>query len=139
MNMNQTFYMPIEKEYCVVGSDGGIEGEPIANNHPRGAGCFSRAIYKMKKKGYKLEFILSKVTNIPASLIPGKDMKKRGKLQVGAIADITVFDFEKIRDISTIQNPNGFSKGIEYVLIGGKLAFKKGKIIGYYGKLIKRK
>ncbi|MCP4481289.1 MAG: amidohydrolase family protein [bacterium] len=138
MSLAQTFFLPIEKQYACVASDGGIENDPIANNHPRGAGCFSRAISLMRDKGYSLDFIISKLTVIPASIIRSPDLAKRASLEPGFVADITIFNLDKVKDKATITNPNLFSQGIKYVIVNGEIAVDNTEIKGYYGQPIKR-
>ena len=138
MPLASTFIPAIEEAFVCIASDGGIEKQPIANNHPRGAGNFATSISIMRQKGYPIETIIAKITTLPASFVPNEQMKKRGKIEVGKIADITIFDFEKVKSRATIDNPNKISEGIEFVIVGGKLALDRGKILGHYGREIKR-
>jgi dihydroorotase len=46
-------------------------------------------------------------------------MKKKGRIQEGADADITVFDLGTIVDTATFQDELSFSKGVVHVLVGG--------------------
>ena len=48
------------------------------------------------------------------------EMRKKGRISVGADADIVIFDPEKIKDNATVAMPNRFSSGIAYVIIAGK-------------------
>ena len=48
-------------------------------------------------------------------------LTKKGRLQMGADADITIFDPATVADQSTIDNPAQMAKGIEYVLVMGQL------------------
>ena len=54
-------------------------------------------------------------------------MRFKGRIQVGADADITVFNPETIIDKATFEEGLKFSEGIEYVLVNGVLVLKKGK------------
>jgi dihydroorotase/N-acyl-D-amino-acid deacylase len=43
-------------------------------------------------------------------------------------ADITVFDPETIRDVSTFEDPNHYSVGVRHVLVNGRAVIEEGKI-----------
>ncbi len=74
------------------------DGIPYFNGpaHPRGAGTFARVLgrYARDKKSLPLMYALRKMTLMPAERLSGAapQMMKKGRLQVGADADITVFD-----------------------------------------------
>ena len=47
-------------------------------------------------------------------------MARRGRVQSGAVADITVFDPTTIIDTSTIADPAREAEGVRHVLVGGR-------------------
>ena len=49
-------------------------------------------------------------------------MKNRGRIQPGTIADITMFDPQKISDRADVSNPAQESLGVVHVMVNGKLA-----------------
>ncbi len=49
-------------------------------------------------------------------------MKNRGRIQPGAIADITMFDPQEISDRADVSNPAQESVGIVHVMVNGQLA-----------------
>ena len=51
-----------------------------------------------------------------------------GYLKEGYMADITVFDENKIKDTATYEDPVSIPKGIEYVMINGSLTYFQGEI-----------
>jgi len=124
--LDKTVKPALMEDFCMIGSDGGIETEPHANNHPRGAACFSVAIRYALSEKIPLEKMLDKMTGLSANLV-GKPMNGRGELKSGNIADITVFNPQVIDGMATNANPNQFSKGIELVVVNGKIALEKGK------------
>ncbi len=128
MPAEKTINLALEKDFCMIGSDGGIEREPIANSHPRGAGCFATAIRHAINIKMPLEKILHKITALPASVV-APAMNDRGVLKDGNIADITIFDLETINGKGTVANPNQFSSGIEAVFVNGELTYQNKKII----------
>lgn len=56
-------------------------------------------------------------------------MKKKGRLQVGADADITLFDPKTIIDRATYTKPAQYSAGIEYVFVNGIAVIDHGVLI----------
>lgn len=125
--LQSTVDLALKEDFCMIGSDGGIEYEPHANSHPRGAGCFSTSIRHAINIGMPLERILEKMTTLPRSLILPA-MKDRGVMTDGAWADLTVFDSSKVNGNATVINPNQFSDGIEMVFVNGKPAYRNGKL-----------
>ena len=109
--------------WVMVGSDAILESDH--NNHPRSAGCFSRFIgkYARDKEVISLLDALSRITILPARLLgtASPSMNLRGRLQVGAIADITVFDPTQIVDRATVADPAQESVGVVHVMVGGQL------------------
>lgn len=132
MPLATTVDLALKEDFCMIGSDGGIEYEPHANSHPRGAGCFSTAIRHGLDIGMSLESILGKITTMPRNLILPA-MKDRGVLADDAWADLTVFDPAKVNGKATVTNPNQFSDGIEMVFVNGKSVYRNGKLDSFSG------
>ncbi len=109
------------------------DGIPFLNGpaHPRGAGTFARVLgrYTRDKKGLPLMDALRKMTLMPAERLSGAapQMKQKGRLQVGADADITVFDAARILDLSTYEKGDIPSRGVAHVLVGGTFVVRDGK------------
>jgi len=136
MPLEKTVDLALREDFCMIGSDGGIQFEPRANSHPRGAGCFATAIRHALDIGLPLEKILQKITVLPRSvMLPA--LRERGLLEEGAIADLTVFDPATIRGNATVENPNQFSSGIDLVIVNGKIAFRDGTLSAKNGSAIK--
>lgn len=123
----------------MVASDG-----IIANGlgHPRAAGTFPRVLGKYVREEKVVDLItgLRKMTLEPAKRL---DMENRkGDIHVGADADITIFDPETIIDGPKFENIDIPNKGIDYVIVNGKIALKDnefindraGKFIAYQDK-----
>lgn len=110
------------------------EGKP----HPRSYGTFSRVLGRFcrEKKLISEEKAIQKMTGLPAQKV---GLDKRGLIQEGYFADITIFNPEKITDKSTFTEPHQYSQGIEYVIVNGKITVNNGKHTGTTNGCILRK
>ena len=101
--------------------------------HPRGQGTFSRVLghYVREEKALDLMTALRKMTLMPAQRLEKRApiFRNKGRIRVGADADITVFDPDKIIDKATYEEPLQYSQGIEFVLVNGTLVIKDGKFV----------
>ncbi len=109
------------------------DGMPYAPGaHPRTAGTFSRVLgkYVREEKALGLMEALSKMTLMPAKRLEGiaPSMRQKGRLQVGADADVTIFDPTRIIDKADFSALR-FSEGIVHVLVNGTLVVKEGKTV----------
>ena len=107
-----------------------LASDGLTNNgqgHPRAAGSFPRFLAEFARKGtLTLYQAIEKMTAQPAARLR---LENKGRLNVGADADITVIDFETVKDGATFENPALPPMGIEYVFVGGQLALEKGKLL----------
>ena len=105
----------------MIASDGRLVKLGDGHPHPRWYGTFSRVLgkYVRENKVLRLKEALHKMTALPAAAM---GLKNRGRIVVGYQADLTLFDPETIIDLATFEKPHQYSKGIEYVLVNGKLA-----------------
>jgi len=114
-----------------VGSDAGAGSVETARGkgHPRAYGAFPRIIarYVRENKVLTLENAIRRMTSLPAAKL---HIDGRGVLKEGCYADIVVFDFEKIEDTATWDNPHQYPKGIPYVLVNGRLVIENGDHTG---------
>jgi len=103
------------------------------NGHPRSAGCFTKILrqYVREEKALTWMEALDKMTYEPAKRLEHRvpAMKSKGRVQVGADADIVVFDPETVRDNSTYEKPAVASSGMKFVLVNGTLIVDSGKQI----------
>jgi dihydroorotase len=99
--------------------------------HPRTAGTFSRVLgkYVREDKVIDLNTAIEKMTFLPAKRLENiaPMMRFKGRIQVGADADITIFNPNTVIDKSTYEKGLEFSGGIEHVLVNGVLMLKNGK------------
>jgi N-acyl-D-aspartate/D-glutamate deacylase len=114
----------------MVASDG-MPYSPLA--HPRSAGTFTRVLgrYVREQKVLSLMDALGKMTIMPARRLEAiaPAMKNKGRLRVGADADITVFDADKVIDTATFEKGLSFSAGIDHVLVNGVPVVRDGQTV----------
>jgi hypothetical protein len=101
--------------------------------HPRTAGTYSRVLgkYVREDKVIDLNTAIEKMTLLPAKRLEGiaPMMRFKGRIQVGADADITIFNPNTVIDKATFEKGLEFSAGIEYVMVNGTFVLKNGKTV----------
>ncbi len=111
----------LQADFMMIGSDAILERPH--NNHPRATGCFARTlgVYSRERNIIDLVDALAMMTIRPAELlgISSSAMRRKGRMQIGADADVTVFDPNTIADRSTIENPAQESTGVQHVFVAG--------------------
>jgi dihydroorotase len=122
--------LAMKTPFVMVASD----GMPYAPGaHPRSAGTFSRVLglYVREREILDLMEAVSRMTLMPAKRLESvaPSMKKKGRLQVGADADITVFDLGAIRDTATFEKGLSFSEGVRHVLVSGVFVVKESNTV----------
>ena len=113
----------------MIASDGGFQN---GKGHPRGAGSYARVLghYVRDEKALTLMAALRKMTIMPAQRLERLSpmMKNKGRIRVGADADLTIFDPARIIDKSTFEEPAKYSEGVRHVLVAGVFVVKDGKL-----------
>ena len=106
------------------------EGENLNNNpHPRAYGNFSRLLakYVRDERIISLQEAIRKLSSLPADNLR---LAKRGRLQVGNYADVTVFDPALIQDHATFEKPHQLATGMSHVLVNGVPVLRDGEHTG---------
>jgi N-acyl-D-aspartate/D-glutamate deacylase len=111
------------------------DGMPLtgAKVHPRGQATFARVLghYVRDEKALDLMTALRKMTLMPAERLEKRApmFGEKGRIRVGADADITVFDPEKVIDKATFDEPLQYSAGIPFVLVNGVAVVKNNELL----------
>jgi N-acyl-D-aspartate/D-glutamate deacylase len=115
----------------LIGSDG-IWDAAKKQGHPRCAGTYARILghYVREQKLMPLMEALRKMSLGPAQRLEhvAPMFKKKGRVQVGADADLAVFDPLKVIDRSTYDDPTKPSEGFAHVLVNGVPVVREGKL-----------
>jgi len=119
----------VKSPLTMIASDGILEN---GKGHPRTAGTYSRVLgqYVREKGMLTLMDALTKMTLMPAQRLEGRvpSMKNKGRIRVGADADLTVFDPQSVIDKSTFQQPAQYAEGIRFVVVNGVVIVKDGQL-----------
>ncbi len=67
------------------------------------------------------------MSKLPATRIGLSD---RGRIEVGAIADIAVIDPDTILDIATFENPHQYAEGAHHVFVSGEAVLLNAEMTG---------
>jgi N-acyl-D-amino-acid deacylase len=108
----------MRQPWTLTSTDGGLpvfgEGTP----HPRTYGAFPRKIreYVLERGVIDLPFAIRSMTGASAEAFRFED---RGELREGAIADIVVFDLDRVEAPADFMNPHQLSRGMVWVLVNG--------------------
>ena len=122
--------LAVSNMQVMVASDGMIRD---GKGHPRGAGTFARVLgyYVREQKTIGLMEALRKMSLLPAQRLEAAVpmMRNKGRIKVGADADIAVFDPTRVMDKATFENPAQYSAGITHVLVNGVAVVQDGKLV----------
>jgi len=122
----------------MIASDGRLSQPGKGHPHPRAYGTFPRVLgYYSRELGVlTMEEAIQKMTSMPADALGITD---RGLIQKGAFADLVIFNPKTVKDQATFQDPHHYPRGIEYVIINGVMAVRKGRFLDTRNGKILRK
>lgn len=133
---DEDIYNIIRLPYVMVGSDG-IVSSRYEKCHPRGWGTMVRAIcaFTKEKSVLPLEELIHRMTGLPAQRYR---LSNKGTIQDGYDADLVLLDYDGLTDRATYADPTALAEGIEFVMVGGRVVYRDGKLTGEKpGKLLK--
>lgn len=112
--------------FTAIASDGRLVQPGEGHPHPRWYGTFPRVLarYVRERGVLTLEEAVRKMTGLPADRLRLAD---RGRIAVGAAADIVVFDPSTIIDRATFEEPHQYPGGIPYVIVNGEPVVDDGR------------
>jgi N-acyl-D-aspartate/D-glutamate deacylase len=113
----------------MIASDGILAN---GKGHPRTAGTYTRVLgkYVRDRGALSLMDALRKMTLMPAQRLERRvpSMKNKGRIRVGADADLVIFDAARVIDKSTYDEPAKYAEGVKYLLVNGVAVVKIGEL-----------
>lgn len=101
--------------------------------HPRTTGTFARVLGRYVREAHSLSLMeaIRKMTVMPAQRLEARvpAMRQKGRLRVGADADITIFDASSVLDRSTYREPSLPPVGIQHVIVNGVSVVANGQAV----------
>ncbi|HEV2669898.1 MAG TPA: amidohydrolase family protein [Gemmatimonadales bacterium] len=101
--------------------------------HPRTTGTYARVLGRYVRETHALSLMdaIRKMTLMPAQRLEARvpAMRQKGRLRVGADADITIFDPATVVDRSTYREPSLAPVGIQYVIVNGVSVVANGRAV----------
>ncbi|MCG8421573.1 MAG: amidohydrolase family protein [Proteobacteria bacterium] len=115
--------------WTATATDGGIAFPEDGSVHARLYGTFPRKIARFARDQgvLSVEAAVRSATSLPAEIMGITD---RGIIKEGFHADIVVFDLETLEDRATFLEPHQTPKGIETVIVNGKLVVDNEEVTG---------
>ena len=120
-------------DFCCIGSDAsarafsGITARGVP--HPRTYGTFPRIFgrYVRGRRVFDAAEAIRRMTSLPADLFGLRD---RGRIALGAHADLVVLDLDRVIDRATYERPFAAPEGIRDVYVNGRAVLRGGTLTG---------
>jgi N-acyl-D-aspartate/D-glutamate deacylase len=129
-NTEEMVAVAINSPLTAIASDGYM-GNGIG--HPRTSGTYSKVLGRYVREAASLSLMdaLRKMTLMPALRLEARvpAMAGKGRIRVGADADLTIFDAARVVDRATYREPTLQPDGIRHVLVGGVPVVSDGKLV----------
>jgi dihydroorotase len=113
----------------MIASDGFIEN---GRGHPRTSGTYARVLGRYVRDEGLVDLMdaLGRMTVEPARRLEPRTptMSNKGRIRVGADADIVVFDPATVIDRATYEDASIPSAGIPFVIVGGEVVVDRGEL-----------
>lgn len=132
----------LEKPYVMVCTDGGTLYDNGMPGHPQDAGTYPKFFRTMVKEQHRISWMeaISRCTYMPAKRL---GLKNKGTIEIGADADILIFDSKVIEDKANYPcfgSTEARPEGIEYVFVNGVMTVKGKEVLDAKGgRVIKGK
>lgn len=119
-NTEQMVAVAINSPLTIIASDAYWQR---GTGHPRTTGTFSKVLGRYVREAHSLSLMeaIRKMTLMPAQRLEARvpAMLQKGRLRVGADADITIFDSAIVAGRSTYRAPALSPVGIQHVIVNG--------------------
>jgi N-acyl-D-aspartate/D-glutamate deacylase len=129
-NTERMVAVAINSPLTIIASDAYWQN---GTGHPRTTGAFSRVLGRYVREVHSLSLMeaIRKMTLMPAQRLEVRvpAMRQKGRLSVGADADITIFDAARVVDRSTYREPSLSPVGIQHVIVNGVSVVANGRAV----------
>jgi dihydroorotase len=129
-NTEQMVAAAITSPLTIIASDAYWQN---GTGHPRTTGTFSKVLGRYVRETHSLSLMeaIRKMTLMPAQRLEARvpAMRQKGRLRVGADADITIFDPATVVDRSTYREPSLSPVGIQHVIVNGVSVVANGQAV----------
>jgi N-acyl-D-aspartate/D-glutamate deacylase len=114
----------------MIASDGYWEN---GTGHPRTSGTYSRVLGRHVREAGTLTLMdaIRKMTLMPAQRLEARvpAMRQKGRIKIGADADVAIFDATRVIDRATYREPVLPPAGMQYVLVNGVVVVSNGQTV----------
>ena len=129
-NTEENVRIAVVSPLTMIASDGILEN---GKGHPRTSGTYAKVLgdYVREQHAIDLMTALRKMTIMSAQRLEARApmFRNKGRIRVGADADIAIFDPATVRDRSTYQKPTELSTGFAFVFVNGVAVVRDGKLV----------
>jgi len=129
-NTEQMVAVAINSPLTIIASDAYWQS---GTGHPRTTGTFAKVLGRYAREAHSISLMeaIRKMTLMPAQRLEARvpAMRQKGRLGVGADADITIFDPATVMDRSTYREPSLPPVGIQHVIVNGVSVVANGRAV----------
>lgn len=123
--------LAVANREVIIASDAGVVARD--RGHPRSAGTRARVLgdYVRERQLLSLTDAIRKMSLLPARRLERAvpQMRAKGRIKVGADADLAIFDPARVIDRATFAEPAQYSDGFIHVLVAGTFVVRDGRLV----------